>query len=275
MARLTDARIPSALYGYGSTALQLDSSPVAVAEIEEAKAPRLEFRNEAPVARAVPRHAAATQQTLFASRESSRIVAINGEEFHAPPLRKAVDRTRQKKRTVSTSYIPQQGVLEFVPVQGPQPRKLATSVEAVIYCEHPVASMSHRMIAGAYDFGLYLTMLAAFAGVIIYGCEGITSVLGTPVVAGILGATAAILALVYEALFLATTGSTPGMRWAGLRLVNFDGRRPAEKELKARIIGGAVSLLPAGIGLMWAWLDEEQLTWQDHISHSFPTPSRN
>ena len=37
-----------------------------------------------------------------------------------------------------------------------------------------------------------------------------------------------------------------------------------------RVYMGCV--LPAGLGLLWALVDEESLTWQDHISHTFPTP---
>jgi hypothetical protein len=32
--------------------------------------------------------------------------------------------------------------------------------------------------------------------------------------------------------------------------------------------------MAAFIGLAWAFVDEECLTWQDHISRTFPTPVR-
>jgi uncharacterized RDD family membrane protein YckC len=265
MARLTSARMASALYGPGSTALQME--PETATAVAEVPAPRLEVTNERPVERALPRHAGSTQQSLFAARDTGRVVSISGEEFRTPQVRRTAERTRAKRK-------PQQGVLEFVPAQGPSPRRLATSVEAVIYCEHTVASTSHRILAAGYDFCLYMGLLAAFAGVIFYGCQGLAEALGKPVVMGVLGAAAALLAIVYEWLFLVGCGATPGMRWAGLRLVNFDGRRPAGKQLWMRAAGGAVSLLPVGMGLVWAWLDEEELTWQDHMSHTFPTPWR-
>ena len=37
-----------------------------------------------------------------------------------------------------------------------------------------------------------------------------------------------------------------------------------------RMLGGVVSVLSLGIGLAWGLLDEEHLTWHDHISRTFP-----
>jgi hypothetical protein len=36
---------------------------------------------------------------------------------------------------------------------------------------------------------------------------------------------------------------------------------------------GFLSLAAGGLGLLWALVDEETLTWHDHISKTFPTPS--
>jgi hypothetical protein len=33
-----------------------------------------------------------------------------------------------------------------------------------------------------------------------------------------------------------------------------------------------VSFIAAGIGLLWALVDEERLTWHDYMSKTFPTP---
>ncbi len=38
-----------------------------------------------------------------------------------------------------------------------------------------------------------------------------------------------------------------------------------------RLGGSLISVLPAGLGLLWAFVDEEGLMWQDHISSTFPS----
>jgi hypothetical protein len=38
-----------------------------------------------------------------------------------------------------------------------------------------------------------------------------------------------------------------------------------------RQLAGLLSVVSAGLGLVWALVDEENLTWHDHISKTFPT----
>jgi hypothetical protein len=54
--------------------------------------------------------------------------------------------------------------------------------------------------------------------------------------------------------------------------VDFDGRRPDREQRRMRLVAGLLSLSAAGLGLVWALVDEENLTWHDHISKTFPTP---
>lgn len=260
--RLSDRQVESAFHSRGALALQPSIQELAVAEPEPE-------RVEEP--RRVPRFAAAMQQSLFSMRDSSKVVSIDGNaETEARPARRpAVTRHRQP----TASYLPQQGVLEFVPVPTPQARKLATSVDAKIFCEHPVASVAHRVFAGLYDLGMISALITVFGAMIAWGCDDLANVLTDPMSVSVLVAGALMIGLTYHSLFLAMRGETPGMRFAGLRLVDFDGRKTSEAQLHMRILGAFVSVLPAGLGLLWALVDEESLTWQDHISHTFPTPS--
>jgi uncharacterized RDD family membrane protein YckC len=87
---------------------------------------------------------------------------------------------------------------------------------------------------------------------------------------GFLGVIAAV-AILYRALWSIADGDTPGMRFVGLRLVDFDGRRATQRQRILRQVAGVLSFVAAGVGLVWAFLDEESLTWHDHISKTFPT----
>jgi uncharacterized RDD family membrane protein YckC len=61
-------------------------------------------------------------------------------------------------------------------------------------------------------------------------------------------------------------GQTLGMRPWRLRLVAADGGVPGWGALWRRYAVGTLSLLAAGAGFWWAWLDRERLAWHDRAS---------
>ena len=115
-------------------------------------------------------------------------------------------------------------------------------------------------------------LVIVFLGILYWSCEDLTTAIADPLSAAMLWAGTVLIGLLYHTIFLAVRGETPGMGFAGLQLVDFDGRRTTDEQLHMRIIGAFLSVLPAGLGLFWALVDEESLTWQDRISHTFPTP---
>ena len=271
-ARLTDRQVESAFHSHGALALQPMARESAVAVMEAPEGLRLEKNGEvrdSPRGR-IPRYVNSLQQSLFALREVGKVVSIDGMEPDRRPAKKRVPAV-PKRRQATASYLPQQGVLEFVPMPSPQTRKLATSVDARIFCEHPVASVSHRIFAALYDLGFIGVLVMTFLGILYWGCEDLAAAISDPVSAAVLAAGAVLIGLLYHSVFLAVRGETPGMRFAGLRLVDFDGRHATEAQLHMRVLGAFFSVLPAGLGLIWALVDEESLTWQDHISQTFPT----
>jgi uncharacterized RDD family membrane protein YckC len=146
---------------------------------------------------------------------------------------------------------------------------LGTEVHAVIYCDAPVALPAHRMIAAAFDASMVLIAVGIFLGIFfISGGIPMLSQQNAPFLISV----AALLALFYRFLWVLGNGETPGMRFAGLRLVNFDGRSPDRDQRAFRQVSSLLSVLSAGLGLVWALVDEENLTWHDHISKTFPTP---
>lgn len=120
-----------------------------------------------------------------------------------------------------------------------------------------------RLLALAYDFfpalALWFAVAAAF-----------TFAHGDAVRGGWLGL------LEFGALWLVTGvyavaswgkgGQTLGMRPWGLRVTGPDGHPPTVRALWLRYAVGGVSLLPAGLGFWWAWLDRDRLTWHDRAS---------
>ena len=138
-----------------------------------------------------------------------------------------------------------------------------------IYCDAPVALPTHRIMAAAVDISVVLIALGLF-GVILFACGADLSF--TKESAPYFVVTAFCVVMFYRLLWCFGNGDSPGMRFAGLRLVDFDGRSPERHQRMRRQLASLLSVLSAGLGLAWALVDEENLTWHDHISKTFPTP---
>ena len=63
-------------------------------------------------------------------------------------------------------------------------------------------------------------------------------------------------------------GQTLGMRPWRLRVVAADGGKPAWRALVVRYAVGTLSLLAAGLGFWWAWIDRDRLAWHSKSATS-------
>ena len=148
------------------------------------------------------------------------------------------------------------------------PAEVRVQPGETIDCDAPVATPAHRLVAATVDASLILVAVGVFLA--IFFLSGGQVALDRQALSFIIGVTA-VIALFYRALWCLANGDSPGMRFAGLHLVDFDGRRPDREQRGIRQIASMLSLLSAGLGLVWALVDEENLTWHDHISKTFPT----
>lgn len=161
-----------------------------------------------------------------------------------------------------------QATLDFLPPVRSSGRTLKTNATAAIFCDAAVAAPVHRATAAALD----LCMIVIASGAML----ALFREFAHPVALSrsswfLLAAMVGVVALWYGLLFAVAGRLTPGMRWAGLRLINFDGFPLEGRHRALRLTGAWISVLSGGIGLLWALLDEEGLTWHDHMSKSFPT----
>ena len=182
----------------------------------------------------------------------SKVVPIRVEP-HRRETRGTGDRPRR-----SASPTDQQPALEFLsPVASSEPVAIP-----------PVASFPLRMIASGLDLALILAAVLAFFLFLKMVAGSVT--VDRFLLAGGLCAVI-LLTLLYGGMFLYGAGATPGMRWLGLRLVNFDGRPATRRQRLWRLAGTIVSAGSFFLGYLWAAFDEEGLFWHDRISKTFLT----
>ncbi|HSB15043.1 MAG TPA: RDD family protein [Bryobacteraceae bacterium] len=230
-----------------------------------------------PVRRAVPH-----QQALFADAAPAgpRVIPFDS---HAPGARQAprpgnpplpaaarAPRTEAPKRPPARPPSQAQRSLEFLPPAPPAPSARRTSVESSIYCDARVAPLGQRISAAVLDVFVVLAGFVLMLSVFAYHTGGLVAGRAAYIIYGL---AFALLLLFYKYASFRWAGITPGTRWAGLRLLDFDGRPPARRDRLNRLAAGCLSLLPAGAGLLWAIVDEERLTWHDHMSKTFVTPA--
>src|SRR5581483_1104927 len=215
------------------------------------------------------------ERTLFPDRPASKIIpfesrGITAATAVAPAPRRVPERLPKpaSTRPAAARKNSLQGEFDLLPQAPIAPRTLKTSVEASIYCDAQVATMTHRALAGAVDFSLMLIGYVLCAAAYFSMGGGMPAKnLGYVM----FGLGFVIIALFYGLLWALGNSETPGMRWTSLKLTNFDGQEPELMQRLLRYFGTCLSIATCGCGLLWALVDEENLTWQDHMSKTFPT----
>jgi uncharacterized RDD family membrane protein YckC len=162
----------------------------------------------------------------------------------------------------------EQGSLDFLPFTQTAPRTLKTDVPAQIYCEQPVATPTHRTIASCMDAAMILLGFGAF----VLASQAAGANFGEGKFFWIAMAVSfALISLFYGLIWAIAGRETAGMRWTDLQLITFDGFPVDGRSRAVRTASIWLSFCSGGLGLLWALADEENLTWHDHISKTFPT----
>ncbi len=247
--RLQVGAARSAPVGYqGATALA-----AAVAPVRQ--------KTEHAIATPPERNQIARQSRLFPDPESGKVLQFPSTLKPAEP--KPRQRRQAQQRPDSQAF------LDFLPPAPHSPRTLKTSVEAVIYCDAPVATPIHRAVGFALDFTVVMMAIGVFLST-FYLCGGEFPKINTYVAVGFGGAFLGI-ALFYGLLWVLAGSESAGARWTGLRFINFDGSPIDRRERAIRYAAACLSFFSAGLGVLWSLADEEGLTWHDHMSKTFPT----
>jgi len=132
--------------------------------------------------------------------------------------------------------------------------------------ELQAAPMNLRILAAVVDFGL---VSIAFLTVAILAAVN-AAVLPTIREAEIGGGLVfAAIAFAYLAISYTLARATLGMKYALISLRTFDGRTPTREQRCRRLGALALSMLPVGLGAVWALFDEQHLSWHDRWSGTY------
>jgi uncharacterized RDD family membrane protein YckC len=77
------------------------------------------------------------------------------------------------------------------------------------------------------------------------------------------------MAGLYQLYFGGISGQTLGMKLMGIRLISYRGAAPGPARGLLRLLALAVSLLPAGLGWLWALFDREHRALHDHLAGTY------
>jgi uncharacterized RDD family membrane protein YckC len=152
------------------------------------------------------------------------------------------------------------------PEPAPRPEPIsATEPAARTIPLHP-APFGLRVMAALVDSGLVAGLLVAAALVASENIDTTPSMKSMELIALL---AMFFLGALYQIFFFSLAQSTPGMRYAGIRLSTFDDEMPTRAQLRRRLCALLLSLLPMGLGLVWAIFDEDHLSWHDRISRTY------
>jgi uncharacterized RDD family membrane protein YckC len=234
---------------------QLIASGLAPSEPQPEDTQQPLFSTARPDSRVIPFHSLTTQ----AERESIRARAA--DRARPAPLKSAkIEAPRARPRSTRS---PDQRRLDF---EGE--RAIVARPQSNIICDAPVAPARLRIEAAAIDASIIaIGCVFAMLPFLFAHIELLVDRHRLPFFA------LAVLPvpLLYKLLWSFAGRDTTGMRVAGLRLIDFDGNPPSRSSRYQRLLWSVLSFLAAGVGLIWAFVDEDGLTWHDHISGTFPT----
>lgn len=229
-----------------------------------------------PAAQAAPVVDEEGQRALFSNPNPSRIVSF--ETFASPAERESIRaraaevlRPQPLKQTkVEVRHArprkkvsPDQQILDFFGAE-----EVVSPPQSNIICDAPVAPNSLRIQASVIDGLIMLAGMALiFSGFVYMGGPSLLDKHSLP----FLIAALITVPLFYKGMWAYANRDSYGTTAAGLQIVDFDGNPPSQARRYQRLLGSFVSLLAAGMGLIWALVDEDGLTWHDHISSTFPT----
>jgi uncharacterized RDD family membrane protein YckC len=128
------------------------------------------------------------------------------------------------------------------------------------------APMNLRLLAALVDFGVVSIAFLTVALLVVVNAAVLPSLREAEIWGGVVFAA---IAVAYLAISYTLARATPGMKYALLSLRTFDGQTPTREQRCRRLGALALSMLPIGLGAVWALFDEDHLSWHDRWSGTY------
>lgn len=155
---------------------------------------------------------------------------------------------------------------EYVSQHREEPQSQSPHYYAAAYDIAEQAPFSLRLMASVVDFALILAAFLAAAWMGGHHAKDLPSLRATEV-GGLLGLIVA--GALYRAFFYALGNGTPGMKYAGIALCTFEGHEPPRPQRFKRLAALLISVVPVGVGVLWALFDDDHLSWHDRLSQTY------
>lgn len=218
----------------------------------------IEFPRELVAARkARPRLAEGPLREELAPEPQLRIFEVEPEQISTEPV--GTDE-------VVTEAPVWQGML----LDSPRMRAAVAEREVVVVAGPvDIAPLSRRVMAAVVDGCCIAAALIGFATVAAYVSGPRLQAMSKPMLAGAVVFTFALSALLYQLLFFWLNEATPGMRYARIGFCTFAEENPTRKAMRRRVMAQMLAVGPLGLGVLWAWMDDDRLAWHDRISRMY------
>ena len=227
-------------------ALDGESAVGVEGESSQAKLPFADTQERRPSPLPPPRH-----REQRASLPAIRITEPE-ESLDPPRVAEVVGKPRPASARVFDKYMQAQARMPSRPAPPP--------------VEEMLAPLNARFIAGLLDLCVVALGLCVFVAVTHFTDP---SILQGPSGLALVGGAFVTLLTLYWAAYLRLLGSTAGMHWTGLRVLNVDGEPPDAQQRWTRAFGTVLSAAAMGVGFLWSLLDEQHFTWHDRLSKTF------
>jgi uncharacterized RDD family membrane protein YckC len=128
------------------------------------------------------------------------------------------------------------------------------------------APLNRRLLATFVDCTL---IAGALVGAAMLAAYNVSELPGLRAVGFCAALALLAIGVAYHMCFMTLTRSTPGMRYAGIELNTFSGYTTSRWQRCGRLLAMLLSLLPMGLGVVWALFDDGHLTWHDRLSKTY------
>ena len=187
--------------------------------------------------------------------------------FEVDPSTISIDPPQAEAQTEQAADVwraPEWSGIEFEDT--PQEPDAAFEDGAALVPRLELAPLQFRLIANLVDTALIIGMVTALAATVAGTLSHLPGIRVSELAA--MGAVL-LVGVVYHWASFSLLGVTPGMKFAGIAPCTFEGEHPTRAQLHRRLGAMLLSLLPLGLGAVWAVFDEDHLCWHNRLSRTY------